>query len=339
MTETRPSPASPAAAPRRLQPATIALAVAGLIAIGVLIYTIAFRGDGSGNGSSTAATNASATNASADAAQVASVEQLIGEMVERVRRNPDDHESWFLLGMAYREMEDFRQATAAFRRAMELQPRSADYSNYLAEVLLITATRASQPAPPEAERLLRNALQASPGNAMSRFYLATIKDDRGDHRGAVDDLIALLREPPGGRPLPPQVRRSAIFIAQRANLDIASRLPPETAPAPPAGGSGAAMATAGIPGPTQDQLRAASGMTPTQQNEAGRGMVERLAGRLRQNPRDSRGWIMMMRSRMALNEPQLAAEAMRSGLGAFQNDAATQGQIREAARALGVPGA
>ena len=97
------------------------------------------------------------------------------------------------------------------------------------------------------------------------------------------------------------------------------------------------MATAGIPGPTQDQLRAASGMTPTQQNEMGRGMVERLAARLRQNPRDARGWIMMMRSRMALNEPQLAAEALRTGLAAFQGDAGTQAQLREAAQALAVP--
>jgi hypothetical protein len=42
---------------------------------------------------------------------------------------------------------------------------------------------------------------------------------------------------------------------------------------------------------------------------------------------------------MALSEPQLAAEALRSGLAAFQNDAATQRQLREAAQALGVPGA
>lgn len=335
MTDTVPSPSTPQ---RRLQPATIALAVAGLIAIGVLAYTLVFRGDGSG---ATATANSAAPEAAANQAQAASVEELLSGLVEQVRRNPDDHEGWFRLGMAYRNMEDFRQASQAFRRARELQPQSADYNNFLAEVLLIQATRASQPSPPEAEQLLRAGLQAAPGNAMSRYYLATIKSDRGDHRGAVDDLIALLRDPPAGAPLPPQVRRSVILIAQQASIDITSRLPPESAaPAPSAGAtSGADMATAGIPGPTQDQLRAASGMTPTQQNEMGRGMVERLAARLRQNPRDARGWIMMMRSRMALNEAPQAAEALRSGLAAFQGDAAAQGQIREAARALGVPGA
>ena len=46
-----------------------------------------------------------------------------------------------------------------------------------------------------------------------------------------------------------------------------------------------------------------------------------------------------MRSRMALGEPQLAAEALRTGLATFQGDAGTQAQLREAARALAVPGA
>jgi cytochrome c-type biogenesis protein CcmH len=71
----------------------------------------------------------------------------------------------------------------------------------------------------------------------------------------------------------------------------------------------------------------------------GRSMVDRLAARLRQNPRDARGWIMLMRSRMALNEPQLAAEALRTARATFQNDNATQAQLRQAAQALGVPGA
>ena len=323
-----------ATSPRRLQPATIALAAAALIALGVILYTTVLRRDGSA-----AAVTNNATDANGADAQMPSVEQMLASLVEQVRRNPDDHQGWFRLGMAYRSMENLPEASAAFRRAMELQPRNADYNNYLAEMLLITATRAGQPTPPEAERLLRTALQAAPGNAMSRFYLATIRDDRGDHRGAVDDLVALLRDPPNGEPLPPQVRSSALYIAQRANIDITSRLPPETATPAAADQSGAAMATAGIPGPNQDQLRAAGGMTPTQQSEMGRAMVERLAGRLRQNPRDADGWIRLMRSRMVLGEPQLAAEALRSGLGAFAGDAATQSRLREAARALGVSGA
>jgi cytochrome c-type biogenesis protein CcmH len=329
MAETPPAPP----APRRIQPATIALAVAALIAIGVLVYSIAFRG----GGALAADANASATANGMAAGPVPSVEELVAGLVEQVRRNPDDHESWFRLGMTYRGMENFPQAVAAFRRSMELQPANADYRGYLGEALLIQASRANQPPPPESEQLFRRALELQPGHPQSRFYLATIKDVRGDHRGAVDDLIALLRDAPAGEMWPQQVRNAVQAIAQANNIDIANRLP--AAPAAPAPGApGQSVATAAIPGPTPDQMRAAGGMTPTQQSAAGRGMVERLSARLRQNPRDATGWIMLMRSRMVLNEPHLAQEALRNGLAAFPNDTAAQNQLRQAARELGISG-
>ncbi len=327
-----------ASSDRRLQPATLALVAAALIAAGVLVYTLAFRrGDGSAAASNvTAAANATAGADPDQQEAIAAAEARIQALQEALRRDPDDHQAWFELGQLYREFERFADAAAAFRRAMELQPDNSNYNNFLGEMLVFTATRGRRPLD-EAERYFRRALQLQPGNAMSRFYLAMIRSDRGDHRGAVDDLLALLRNPPPGEPLPPQVRSSAIALAREHDIDISGRLPAEPAAAP-GGGSGGELATAGIPGPTPDQLRAASGMTPGQQNEMGRGMVERLAGRLRQNPRDARGWIMLMRSRMALGEPQLAAEALRTGLATFQGDSGTQAQLREAAQALGIQG-
>lgn len=333
MAETAPSR-------RRLQPATIALALAALIAIGVLVYTLAFR---RGEGATSPETNASvganaATSAAPDQqAAVAAAEARIQTLQEALRRDPDNHQAWFELGQLYREFDRFADAAQTFRRAVELQPQTAIYNNYLGEALIFTATRTHQPLT-EAERYLRRALELQPGNAMSRFYLATIKDERGDHRGAVEDLVALLRDPPAGEPLPPQVRSTTVSLARQHNIDLTGRLPPEpaaTAAADPA----QSPATAAIPGPTPEQMRAAGGMTPTQQSAMGREMVERLAARLRQNPRDADRWMMLMRSRMVLNEPQLAAQALRDGVAAFPNDPATQARLREAAQALSVPGA
>ena len=157
---------------------------------------------------------------------------------------------------------------------------------------------------------------------------------RGDHRGAIDDLIALLRAPEL-RPDPgPAGQGGGPCHAQRNKIELSGRLPPEPAAAPPS-----SVATAGIPGPTPEQMRAASAMTPSQQNAMGREMVDRLAARLRANPRDANRWIMLMRSRMVLQDRNGAAEALRSALGAFANDTATQGRLRQAARELDVPGA
>lgn len=320
--------AGPASKDRRPAPATIALVLAALVAAAALSYSLFFR-----RGDAAPAGNAAAANASAGAQQEAArVEEMMARLLQRVRENPDDHEGWFLLGMAYRAMERFADATQALRRAMELQPRNADYTGYLAEMILIGATSTDRPPPPEAEQLFRRALTLQPGNPQARFYLATIRNERGDHRGAVDDLLALLRDAPAGEVWPRQVRSALIAIAQRNNIDLTGRLPAAPA-APPQ-----SAATAAIPGPTAEQLRAAGGMTPSQQDAAGRAMVDRLAARLRASPRDERGWMMLMRSRMVLQDRNGAAEALRSALGSFQNDAATQGRLRQAARELGVPG-
>jgi cytochrome c-type biogenesis protein CcmH len=306
----------------RISAATIALGAAAVLAVGAIGIKIFQSSD---------AAEAPAANAAAaaGAAQAPSMDESVASLREQLRRDPDNHSNWFLLGMALRESHRFGEAAQAFRRAMELAPQNANYTAYLAEMLLLQGGRTP---PPEAERLLRRVLELEPGNPQARYYLATMKDMSGDHRQAVDDLIALLREAPADAPWEPQVREAVTLIARENRIDIAGRLPPpRQAPA--------STATAAIPGPTRQQLEAARGIPPSQQDEMVRGMVDRLAARLRQNPRDAEGWIRLMRSRMVLNDPNAAREALRSGLAAFANDAPTQARLRGAASELGVPSA
>ena len=164
------------------------------------------------------------------------------------------------------------------------------------------ARRAATTPPPEAERLFRRALELAARQSRRRaIYLATLKDMRGDHRGAVDELIALLREAPAGAPWEPQVREAVDRRSpQRNNIDIAGRLPPPRQPRRPR------------PRPPPSPARPASRWRRrAASRRASRtrwcsGMVDRLASRLRQNPRDADGWIRLMRSRMVLNEPAAA---------------------------------
>ena len=255
----------------------------------------------------------------------ADVEAMVASLRERLRQDPDNHEGWFLLGMAYRDSGRFAEAEQAFRRAMELAPQNADYTAYVGESLLLLG---GETPPPEAERLFRRVLELEPGNPQARYYLATLKDLKGDHRGAVDDLIALLNDAPANASWDAQVREAVTAIAQENEIDLAGRLP-----AAPAGNT----ATAAIPGPTPEQMEAAKGIPPGQQDQMVQAMVERLAARLRQDPRNADGWIQLMRSRMVLNDPAAAREALRSGLAAFANDEATRQRLQTAARELGVP--
>lgn len=306
---------------RRIQPATIALALAALLALVTIVIALT-RSDEPG------AQPRSVASAAPDQ-QAGNIEQMIASLRQRIASDPDNAEAWFLLGMAYRDTEQVQPAAQAFRRAMELQPDNVMHVAYLAESQLLLGT---EPGLAEARRLLDRAATLDPREPMVRFYRATLKDRDGDPRGAVDDLIALLRDAPAGAGWEPQVRGAAQAIARQHDIDIAGRLP-EPRPAP------ASTATAAIPGPTREQMAAASAIPPAQQNEMVKGMVDRLAARLQSNPRDAAGWIRLMRSRMVLGDRDAAGAALRSGLAAFDGDSATQGQLRTAARELGVPGA
>jgi len=311
---------------RRLSPAALALGLAGILAISAIGYAAL----GPGRGGDAPAGNAASGNAMA-ADPNGSLDTMIAQLRERLRQDPDNDQGWFLLGLSFRNAGDFRQAEQAFRRASELRPNNADYVAYLGETLLLQGGEGHTP-PPEAERLFHRALQIDANNAQARYYLATLKDMRGDHRGAIDDLIALLRGAPADAPWAAQVREAVQAIAAQNHIDVANRLPP-----PPPATHPDSTATAAIPGPTPEQMRAANAIPPSQQDQMVRAMVDGLAARLRQNPHDADGWIRLMRSRMVLHDENAARQALQSGLAAFAGDAATQARLREAAGQLGIP--
>ena len=204
------------------------------------------------------------------------MDDAIASLTQALREDPDNHQGWFQLGLAYRDGERFAEAErlspgdgagAAQSRLHRLSGRG----------LLL---KGGETPPPEAERLLRRVLELRPGNPQARYYLATMKDLRGDHRAAVDELIALLREAPADAVWQPQVRDAVTAIAQRNDIDISGRLPPAPAPSAP-------TATAAIPGPSREQMEAARGIPPSQQDAMVRGMVDRLAtgcARIRATP-------------------------------------------------------
>ena len=309
---------------RRIPPATIALILAGLLALAAIIIAVTRSGEPAAEPANVAAA------AQSPAQQAANVEQMIAGLRQRVAQDPDNAEGWFLLGMALRDTERVVDAEQAFRRAMELAPGNVLHITYLAESQLLMGG-ADRRA--EARRLLDRAAAIDPREPMVRFYKATLKDQDGDHRGAVDDLLALLRDAPPGAGWEPQVRAAVQAIASQHRIDIAGRMPPRRPGAP------ASPATAAIPGPSPEQMEAARGLPPGQQDQMVKGMVDRLSERLRQNPRDEARWMMLMRSRMVLGDQAAASEALRSALAAFGDDPAAQARLRAAAQQLRVPGA
>jgi cytochrome c-type biogenesis protein CcmH len=231
---------------------------------------------------------------------------------------------WRMAGWGYAQNGDTAEAARAYRKASEVEPENSENWSSLGEVLQTP----SREIVPEARQAFDKAIKHNPAEPRARYFHAVQKDLGGDHRGAVDDWIALLRDSPPGAPWDADLRRNIEQVATRNKIDLAGRLPqPGAAPA----------AQAGIPGPTPEQLAAASAIPPGQQDEMVKAMVQRLADKLASNPKDEDGWIRMMRSRMVLDQRNKASEALKSGLAAFAGDDATQARLRSAAAQLGVP--
>jgi cytochrome c-type biogenesis protein CcmH len=77
-------------------------------------------------------------------------------------------------------------------------------------------------------------------------------------------------------------------------------------------------------------------MQPADRMAMIQGMVDRLAERLSQSPRDVDGWIRLMRSRQVLGEADAAGETLRMALDVFKDAPQEQDRISAAARELGL---
>jgi cytochrome c-type biogenesis protein CcmH len=314
----------PAPAAKRPSTATLLLAAAGVLAVASAAVALT-RGD-----SKTDPPAAAQAAAKADQ-PVGEVGGMIASLEAKLKQNPDNAEGWRMLGWSYFETGDLMRSAQAYRRAAQVEPNNAENWSSLGEALQTASTDVS----PEAKTAFERAIRIDAKDPRARYFLGVQKDLSGQHTAAIDDWIALLKETPAGAPWEADLRRTITQVAQKSKIDLAGRMPPAPPPAPAA--SGPSLATAAIPGPTPEQLAAASSIPPSQQDSMVQGMVNRLADRLKANPKDADGWIRLMRARMVLGEGKAAGDALRTGRAAFAGDAATQARLDSAAQELGVP--
>lgn len=250
------------------------------------------------------------------------VSSMIAMLETQMQQHPDNAEGWRMLGWSYLQTGRNAEAAQAYGKAAALDPGNAEYLSAQGEATVLAAQGQVTPA---AEGIFRKALAADPGDPRARYYLAVGKDQRGDQAGAMADWIALLNDAPPDAPWAQEVRAFVEKVAADRRIDIAGKLPPLQAPAAPARG------------PTQEQMAAAAGMAPQDRQAMIQGMVEGLAGRLKQNPKDLAGWQQLMRARMVLGQADQAAAAYREAARAFAGSPSELASLRQAAVSLGVP--
>ena len=246
-----------------------------------------------------------------------------------LKDNSTDVESWQALGWAYFDAGRYEDAVRAYRRATALAPAQAVLWSSLGEAIVMASEH--DPMPPDAVKAFETAIARDKADPRARYFLAVRKDLQGDHQKAIDDWFALLADTPPGAPWEADLRRTISQVGRINKIEVEERLASTEAAAHPA-----PVATAAIPGPSREQMQAASSLPPSQQQDMVRGMVEGLEDKLKADPANVNGWIMLMRSRMTLGETAKASAAYKSAVAANPSQST---RLKDAGRTLGVPGA
>ncbi|MDE1148834.1 MAG: tetratricopeptide repeat protein [Azospirillaceae bacterium] len=155
---------------------------------------------------------------------------------------------------------------------------------------------------PEAKAALAKALALNPKEPRARYYDGLATRQAGDLKGAVSRWAALLAESPADASWVPFLRGQLGEAASEAGMDPAAVTPQPLPPVNP-------PPVTAAPGPTSDDMAAASGMSTGDRSAMIRGMVDRLAARLKDKPDDGEGWSRLARAYRVLGENDKAVEA------------------------------
>jgi cytochrome c-type biogenesis protein CcmH len=209
------------------------------------------------------------------------------QLKARLQREPDHVEGWVLLARTFVSLERFADARDAYGHAIALAPDEPQLHAELGELLVLSAGGNVTPAA-EAE------FAKAGDDPRARFYSAEAALQHGDPDTAKAELKALLAS------APPEAPWRKIVEERLAEISPGQQPATGTRPTAPASA-----------GPTAEDVAAVRSMSPEQRQAMIRGMVDRLAARLEQNPNDKDGWTRLAHAYDVLGETD-KAEAART---------------------------
>ena len=119
----------------------------------------------------------------------------VDKLAEKLKANPNDAAGWSMLARSYSSMGRFGEATGAYAKATELNPKDADL---LAEYAFATAMANGKKMDGKVTELVEQALKVDPENAKALQLAGTVAFDAKDYKKAIGYWERVLqRVPPG----------------------------------------------------------------------------------------------------------------------------------------------
>ena len=240
-----------------------------------------------------------------------SIENMIAQVEDHIQKNPDDGRGWEVLAPVYMRLGRYDDAVRAWRNTIRLSGSNASREADLGEAQVAAANGV---VTADAKAAFDRALKLDGNNVMARFYLGMAADQDGRRADAEKIWRALLASAPPGAPWIEVVRRA---IERNATPGAAVAAPP---------------------GPSAQDMAAAGQMKEEDRNQMIRGMVARLADKLKQDGSDIDGWERLLRAYMVLGERDKAHDAAADARKALSQDPDKLRRLDELIKSLGVAG-
>ena len=257
-----------------------------------------------------------------------SLDSAAETLAARLKKNPDNLEGWMLLARTYTNVRRFGEASAAYARAIELDPNNADLRSAYGETMTLAANGMVTAA---ARKVFEETLNRATTDARARFYLALADFQSGAKQQALDQWVTLMRGSAADAPWIPAVRQRIAEAATVLGQDVAAVTPQPKPAAKP-------LSAKGVSGPTSDQVEVAQKMAPAERSDMVQAMVVRLAARLDDDPNNFDGWMRLIRSYAMLDKEDKAKEALATAMAQFKNAPFPTQKLTDLAKDLNLNG-
>ena len=223
----------------------------------------------------------------------------VARIENHLSRDPDDGRGYEIIAPVYLTIGRIDDAVRAFGAALRLNGDTPERRANYAEALVFAAQGI---VTADARENFEKAVRVDSAALKARYYLGLAAEQDGD-RTKARELWTKLRAD-----MPPQSQLGAAVTQGLERLDVGQQR----------------ADVAALPDAARD--------------DAVRGMVERLATRLREKGDDIEGWLRLMRAYSVLKERDKAQSALQDARKALQADKDAMARLDAFARELGIEG-
>ncbi len=234
----------------------------------------------------------------------------MAQVEAHLEKNPNDARGWEVVAPVYMRLGRFADAVTAWRNAVRIAGASADREANLGEALMGAANGI---VTDEAKAAFDRALTHDGKHPKARFFLGVAAYQDGKATEAAVIWRGMLSDARPDSPWGPMVRQALAEIEKTSPAETAS---PQQS------------------GPSAEDVAAAQKLSPEDRAAMVRGMVERLAERLKQDGSDLEGWLRLVRAYTVIGDRDRALSAVADARRALGHDADKLRRLDELVREL-----